>query len=66
MEKYRLANLFKAGFKLTFQSCIVKNTCKISRFSFTQICTMVGPTENVKILLVVCSRLLENAFWNVN
>ena len=43
-EKIMNAARHVAGFELTFESCIVKNSYKISlSFSFLRMCTMAGP-----------------------
>ena len=56
----------QTGFKLIFQSGIVRNTYKISLvFVLSQMCTMVGPTDR-KCRNFACYGLLENAFSNVN
>ena len=57
-----------ARFKLTFQSCIVKNTCKASLVLVSPKCApwLDLRDRNFEILYAICYRLLDNAFSNVN
>ena len=61
---------FRPGFKLTFQSCIVKKSCKISLVLVSPECAPWLGLRDRKSLNVhwsfACYRLLENAFSNVH
>ena len=56
-----------AGFKLTFQSCIVKNFYKISQVLGLLKCTPWLGLKDTKCINFACYKLLlENALSNVN